>query len=182
MSPSCVLRRARLPPSPRSAAAGENSTQAPLPPHAWLVWRLLKIGIMEPSAPANAPTEGADVTFSCERCGAPLVVDGAAAGLTLNCQRCGGPTTVPHPSAPDRPEGAPREEGAPLTIEERLAELRRHLKENESQRTEVNGYINQLSIQLHRWQLRMQTLDERNRELMAEVVKCVTAASRGPQK
>jgi len=140
---------------------------------------------MEPSAPANAPTEGADVTFSCERCGAPLVVDGAAAGLTLNCQRCGGPTTVPHPSAPDRSEGAPREaceEGAPLTIEERLAELRRHLKENESQRTEVNGYINQLSIQLHRWQLRMQTLDERNRELMAEVVKCVTAASRGPQK
>jgi len=138
---------------------------------------------MDSSAPANAPTEGADVVFSCERCGAPLVVDGAAAGLTLNCQRCGGPTTVPHPSAPEHPEGVARESGSPAaTIEERLAELRRHLKENESQRTEVNGYINQLSIQLHRWQLRIQTLDERNRELMAEVVNCVTAASRSPRK
>src|ERR1700761_3029593 len=69
-----------------------------------LVWRLLENGIMESNAPANAPAEGADVVFSCERCGAPLVVDGAAAGLTLNCQRCGGPTTVPHPSAPELPE------------------------------------------------------------------------------
>jgi hypothetical protein len=120
--------------------------------------------------------------FSCERCGAPLVVDGAAAGLTLNCQRCGGPTTVPHPSAPNGPEEVAREERTPATIEERLSELRRHLKENESQRTEVNGYINQLSIQLHRWQLRIQTLDERNKELMAEVVKCVAAASRPSQK
>ena len=33
-----------------------------------------------------------------------------------------------------------------------MAELRRHLRENESQRTEIKGYINQLSIQLHRWQ------------------------------
>jgi len=151
-----------------------------------LVWRLLEVGIMESNAPANAPAEGADVVFSCERCGAPLVVDGAAAGLTLNCQRCGGPTTVPHPSAPELPEGVARPAnagaGSAATIEERLAELRRHLKENESQRTEVNGYINQLSIQLHRWQLRIQTLDERNRELMAEVVNCVTAASRSSKK
>jgi hypothetical protein len=153
---------------------------------------------MQFSAPAKASTDGAgDVVFSCERCGAPLVVDGAAAGLTLNCQRCGGPTTVPHPSAvnPSMPEapvtppllGNPPAKGhsgsvTPETIEERLAELRRHLKENESQRTEVNGYINQLSIQLHRWQLRMQTLDERNKELMAQVVDCVAAASRGSQK
>jgi hypothetical protein len=138
---------------------------------------------MESSAPAKAPTDGeGDVLFACERCGTPLVVDGAAAGLTLNCQRCGGATTVPHPSAAHRPEGVAFESGTPGTIEERLAELRRHLKENESQRTEVNGYINQLSIQLHRWQLRIQTLDERNKELMAEVVSCVTAASRSPQK
>ena len=47
----------------------------------------------------------------------------------------------------------------------KLAELQRHLKENESQRTEINGYINQLSIQLHRWQLRLQTLNERNKQL-----------------
>jgi len=42
-------------------------------------------------------------------------------------------------------------------------------KENESQRTEIPGYINQLSIQLHRWQLRLQTLNERKKELAAEI-------------
>ena len=42
-------------------------------------------------------------------------------------------------------------------------------KENESQRTEIPGYINQHSIQLHRWQLRLQTLNERKKELAAEI-------------
>ena len=133
---------------------------------------------MQSSAPANIPTEGAgDVFFSCERCGAPLVVDGAAAGLTLNCQRCGGPTTVPHPSAAQGSSSLA--ESVSRSIEEKLAALRRHLKENESQRTEVNGYINQLSIQLHRWQIRIQTLDERNKELTAEIAQCLAVS--GPK-
>lgn len=101
---------------------------------------------------------------------------------------------MPHPSAAaelqqitidrpaPRPEGGVSEGGTPKTIEEKLANLRRQLKENESQRTEVNGYINQLNIQLHRWQIRMQTLDERNKELKAEVVNCVTEESRGAKK
>ena len=126
---------------------------------------------MQSSAPAETPKngQGDDVLFACERCGTPLVVDGAAAGLTLSCQRCGGPTTVPHPSAEQKPEAS-----AAQTVEERLAELRRHLKENESQRTEVNSNINQLNIQLHRWQIRIQTLDARQKELTDAVVKCVT--------
>jgi hypothetical protein len=33
----------------------------------------------------------------------------------------------------------------------------------------VTGYINQLNIQLHRWQLRLQTLNDRNSELKAEI-------------
>ncbi len=48
-------------------------------------------------------------------------------------------------------------------------EIRRHLAENEAQRKEVTGYINQLSIQLHRWQLRLQKLDERKAQLEAEL-------------
>jgi chromosome segregation ATPase len=51
----------------------------------------------------------------------------------------------------------------------RLDEVRRHLTENEAQRREVTGYINQLSIQLHRWQLRLQKLDERKAELEADL-------------
>jgi septal ring factor EnvC (AmiA/AmiB activator) len=128
---------------------------------------------MQSSAPAETPTDGqGDIIFSCERCTTPLVVDSAAAGLTLTCQRCGGPTTVPHPS-----ESHVSENLEPGSIQERLAELRRHLRENESQRTEINGYINQLSIQLHRWQNRLQTLDERNKQLTDDVARCVVAAS-----
>lgn len=95
-----------------------------------------------------------DIVFACAHCAASFVVDAAAAGATIDCQKCGKPTTVPHPDAQSAAK---------------LADLQRQLKENESQRTEVTGYINQLSIQLHRWQLRMQTLNERHQKLHAEI-------------
>ena len=79
--------------------------------------------------------------------------------MTLNCQRCGKPTLVPMLSA--NAASAPQE----------LTDLQRKLKENESQRTEITGYINQLSIQLHRWKLRLQTLNERKTELEEELRK-----------
>ena len=81
--------------------------------------------------------------------------------MTLPCQQCGKPTAVP---LLDKSEPS-----TPATLAAREANLRCHLKENESQRTEVTGYINQLNIQLHRWQLRLQTLNDRNSELKAEI-------------
>jgi chromosome segregation ATPase len=80
--------------------------------------------------------------------------------MTLNCQRCGKPTVVPT-TAVSPSSTSPLE----------LTDLQRKLKENESQRTEVTGYINQLSIQLHRWKLRLQTLNERKDELEEELRK-----------
>jgi hypothetical protein len=102
-----------------------------------------------------------DITFACTHCSSPLVVDAAAAGLTLPCQRCGQLTLVPDIRSRDR-EPTPKNET-------RVAELRRQLKENESQRTEITGHINQLTIQLHRWQLRLQTLNERKQQLDSEL-------------
>ena|ERR1700730_5265952 len=102
-----------------------------------------------------------DITFACTHCTTPLVVDAAAAGLTLPCQRCGKPTLVPDIRSRNQ-EPAPKNET-------RVAELRRQLKENESQHTEITGYINQLTIQLHRWQLRLQTLNERKQQLDSEL-------------
>lgn len=81
--------------------------------------------------------------------------------MTLDCQRCGKPTQVPAVSAH---VASPEQEA-------KLADVQRRLKENESQRTEITGYINQLSIQLHRWQLRLQTLNERKTELEEELRK-----------
>src|SRR5450631_973218 len=101
-----------------------------------------------------------DITFACAHCASALVVDAAAAGLTLPCQQCGEPTLVPH--VPVAARNTEKAEG-------HLAKLRQQLKENESQRTEITGYINQLTIQLHRWQLRLQTLDERHRDLDKQI-------------
>lgn len=113
---------------------------------------------------SSTPTAGCDLVFTCEHCAIPLVVDRAAAGITLTCQRCGRPTAVPLVNRTRGDEAAsPKESG------EKLAELQRRLTENESQRTEITGYINQLSIKLHRWQLRLQVLKDRQKELMDEI-------------
>ena len=107
---------------------------------------------MNPFSPPTV-TPG-DILFNCQHCTSPLIVDAAAAGMTLTCQRCGKPTQVPAVSD---------------SAGSQLTDLQRKLKENESQRTEVTSYINQLGIQLHRWKLRLQTLNERKTELEAEL-------------
>jgi predicted Zn finger-like uncharacterized protein len=106
-----------------------------------------------PSAPASS-----DIVFACSNCATSYVVDAAAAGMTVNCQHCGKPTTVPKATIVAAAENAAR-----------ISDLQHQLKENESQRTEITSYINQLSIQLHRWQLRLQTLNERQQKLEAEL-------------
>ena len=106
----------------------------------------------------SAEESSKDIVFACTHCSASFVVDAAAAGLTLDCQKCGKPTTVPNPAVEAAAENSAR-----------ISDLQRQLKENESQRTEITGYINQLSIQLHRWQLRLQTLKEREQKLQTEL-------------
>ncbi len=98
-----------------------------------------------------------DIVFACGYCGTSYVVDAAAAGATLQCQKCSQPTTVP---AGDLAAAA----GNAL----RISDLQHQLKENGSQRTEITSYINQLSIQLHRWQLRLKDLNEREQKLQTE--------------
>jgi DNA-directed RNA polymerase subunit M/transcription elongation factor TFIIS len=98
-----------------------------------------------------------DILFHCQHCQAALVVNRSAAGLRLICQKCGQLTTVPKPEEPSANALAYAEE------------IRGKLAENESQRAEVTGYINQLTIQLHRWQLRLQTLNERKAQLEKEL-------------
>ena len=114
---------------------------------------------------ATAENGADDVFFKCENCGTALVVAATAAGMTLKCQRCGAPTTVPHLFS-----------AIPKTCAVPDPELQRRLTENESQRTEVKGYINQLGIQLHRWHLRLEDLDKRKQELLAAIAATSEAA------
>ncbi len=99
-----------------------------------------------------------DIVFACAHCATPYVVDAAAAGVALQCQRCGKSTTVPNSELTSAAANAVR-----------ISELQHQLKENESQRTEITSYINQHSIQLHRWQLRLKDLNERQQKLQAEL-------------
>ena len=108
----------------------------------------------------SAATPSKDIVFACSHCGTSFVVDAAAAGVTIQCQKCGKATTVPKVSAAATPESVAR-----------VSDLQHQLKENESQRTEITGYINQLSIQLHRWQLRLQSLNERQQKLESELAQ-----------
>ena len=77
--------------------------------------------------------------------------------MNLACQKCGEQTPVPTPDGPSANALAYADE------------IRGKLTENESQRAEVTGYINQLTIQLHRWQLRLQTLNDRKAQLEKEL-------------
>jgi TolA-binding protein len=99
-----------------------------------------------------------DIVFACSHCSTSFVVDAAAAGMTLDCQKCGEPTIVPNAKLDAAADNAVR-----------ITDLQHQLKENESQRTEITGYINQLSIQLHRWKLRLESLNERQQKLEAEL-------------
>ena len=114
----------------------------------------------------SVQTPSSDIVFACSHCSTSFVVDAAAAGMTLDCQKCGKPTIVPKVSVELAAENAAR-----------ISDLQHQLKENESQRTEITSYINQLSIHLHRWQLRLQSLNERQQKLEAEL-----AAAGGPSK
>jgi transcription elongation factor Elf1 len=107
--------------------------------------------------PTPEPTR--DIVFACTHCATSFVVDAAAAGATLQCQNCGKPTTVPQQG----------ELQAAATNALIISDLQHQLKENESQRTEITSYINQLSIQLHRWQLRLKSLNERQQKLQTEL-------------
>ena len=98
-----------------------------------------------------------DIFFHCQHCKAALVANKSAAGMNLACQKCGQQTLVPQPDVPS------------AVATGYVDEIQRKLKENESQRAEITGYINQLTIQLHRWQLRLQTLNERKAQLEKEL-------------
>jgi transcription elongation factor Elf1 len=118
---------------------------------------------MQPAGGSTIPTTmpSNDIVFACSNCATSFVVDAAAAGMTLDCQNCGKPTTVPKVTVESAAENAAR-----------ISDLQHQLKENESQRTEITSYINQHSIQLHRWQLRLQSLNDRQMKLQAELAAC----------
>ena len=116
----------------------------------------------EPSE--SSANTASDIVFQCPHCRSTLKLDRTTAGTTLKCESCQQLIRVPR----SRSAKNVSDRAEPVNPEQ-PADLEHCLKENESQRTEITGYINQLNIQVHRWQLRLQTLNERKQQLEAEL-------------
>ena len=140
-----------------------------------------------------------DIVFDCPHCNGELVVDKAGAGMVFDCSHCGKPVTVPvnqereiqnsMPALDARSAPVPGEAGqidagtqvqvsknvydfsqrSVEDVEKRLNELKFQYKENSSQRTEMRGHINRAQIELHRYQIKLQKLVDRQLDMEAEI-------------
>ena len=128
-----------------------------------------------------------DIVFLCPACAGELVVDQAGAGMTVPCPHCGQTLTIPEsssscqdlsPSVDPAPEPSPAPVAkrnfdfagqTPEQIERRTSELQHQLKENRSQDTEMRGHVNRATMELHRLQLRLKKLQERQADIEAEL-------------
>ena len=61
----------------------------------------------------------------------------------------------------------------------RWSELKHQLKENRSQDTEMRGHVNRATIELHRLQLRLKTLQDRHGDITAEIAALQTRLDEG---
>jgi hypothetical protein len=125
-------------------------------------FRSAQMNAPEPSQ--TSPGNADKIVFQCPHCRTTLRVDRSAAGTTLNCDSCQKLIRVPRSRALKKISS-----NAAAFDHESPEELERRLKENESQRTEITGYINQANIQVHRWELQLQALNERKEQLEAEL-------------
>lgn len=137
-----------------------------------------------------------DIIFNCPHCGGELVVDKEGAGMMFDCSHCAKEIMVPPYSGPPErrriqgpQKAALASEAAPLDqdlqsapvkatdltgqdsemLQERLAQLKLQYKENSSQRTEMRGHINRTQIDLHRLQLKLQKLVDRQMQMEADI-------------
>jgi hypothetical protein len=131
-----------------------------------------------------------DIVFECPHCHEELVVDFEGAGLAFNCVHCGQSVTVPEYHGPslafleqatskltealrNARRAAPKKfDLAGRTADElmeRRTELERQLEEVRAQAAEIRGQVNHAMIQLHRYQLKLEMLNESHAELEIEL-------------
>ena len=131
-----------------------------------------------------------DIVFECPHCGGELAVDMDGAGMEVNCAHCGTKLVVPEYHGPSlqflqaatsklakaiqaaRNATPKKYQFEGLTSDElkrRQNELQLVLREIQTQVNEVKGHIHHATIQLHRYQLRLEVIQERQSELKAEL-------------
>ena len=130
-----------------------------------------------------------DIIFDCSHCSGELIIDMEGAGMEVTCPLCGVEVKVPdyhgaslqflqvatarlaravRAARTASPRHFQLEGKSPEELKQRQAELRRALRENQAQVIEVKGHIHHATIQLHRYQLKLEVLQERQAELTVE--------------
>jgi hypothetical protein len=131
-----------------------------------------------------------DIVFECPHCAGELVVDMDGAGMRVACPLCNGSLDVPEYDGPSLQflqaattkltkaiqtarSASPKKfhfEGRSSDELKRIqSDLQRALRESQAQTTEVKGRIHHATIQLHRFQLKLEVIQERQSELKAEL-------------
>jgi DNA-directed RNA polymerase subunit RPC12/RpoP len=123
-----------------------------------------------------------DIVFNCVRCQGELVVDQEGEGLEVQCPHCGNSLVIPahqgktgqnpNQAAVAVAAASERFDFRGFSADQlgrRVEELRHQLKENRSQDTELRGHVGRATMELHRLQLRLQKLRDRQLEIEAEI-------------
>jgi len=127
-----------------------------------------------------------DIVFDCPKCGGELAIDMDGTGMEVNCAHCGNALQflqaatsklakaiqAARNASPKkfRFEGRTRDD-----LNRRQNELQRALRESQTQLTEIKGHIHHATIQLHRYQLKLEVIQERQSELKAELDALIQA-------
>ena len=137
-----------------------------------------------------------DIVFDCPNCGGELAIDMDGAGLEVHCAHCGNAVIAPEYHGPSlqflqaatsklakaiqaarnaSPKKFHFEGRTPEDLRRRQNELQRTLRESQTQLTEIKGHIHHATIQLHRYQLKLEVIQERQSELKVELEALVQA-------
>jgi hypothetical protein len=137
-----------------------------------------------------------DIVFDCPNCEGELAIDMDGAGMEVNCAHCGAALIVPEYRGPSlqflqaatsklakaiqaarnaSPKKFHFEGRTPDELNRRQNELQQALRESQTQLTEIRGHIHHATIQLHRYQLKLEVIQERQSELKAELDAIIQA-------
>ncbi|MBV9105564.1 MAG: hypothetical protein JO313_06020 [Verrucomicrobia bacterium] len=137
-----------------------------------------------------------DIVFECPNCGGELAIDMDGAGMEVDCAHCGAALIVPEYRGPSlqflqaatsklakaiqaarnaSPKKFHFEGRTPDDLNRRQNELQQALRESQTQLMEIKGHIHHATIQLHRYQLKLEVIQESQSELQAELEAIVQA-------
>ena len=140
--------------------------------------------------------DGAGMTFNCPHCGGRIAVPffrGTGAGDSVMGSSPGASDSyLSSSSSMGGLPGAARLSGKQLPartvdfttmskddIEKRVDELKLHLKEHQSQTTEMRGHLNRAVIEMNRLQLKLQKLRERGTAIEQELAAAKAYVEKG---